>query len=180
MSWAPDVPLRLNVNISARDVREPGLPEAVVEALATSGLPAERLVLEITETGLLAGAPIVDELVALKSLGVKIAIDDFGTGYASLSYLQRFPIDTIKIDRAFVGGESDRDEWALARAIVRIGQALGIETVAEGVETEAQRAALLEIGCTAGQGFLFSPPLPAEAIPEMLGTRPKRRLRSVG
>ncbi|MFN2614618.1 MAG: EAL domain-containing protein, partial [Actinomycetota bacterium] len=176
---------RVNVNLSAKNFNEPGLIDAVAEAIASSGIEPSRLVLEMTETGLLAGEPIEEDLRALKSLGVRLAIDDFGTGYASLSYLQRFPIDMIKIDRAFVGGTIDaaqraRDGWALARAIVRMGQALGIETVAEGVEAEWQREALMRLGCKTGQGFLFSQPLPSNAIPALLAEESRARARSAG
>ena len=126
-------------------------------------------------------------LLALKALGVSLAIDDFGTGYSSLSYLQRYPIDILKIDKAFVdvidkGGEGP----VLASAIVALGETLRMSTVAEGIETEAQRAALRRLGCELGQGYLFAPPLEASEFYRLLLTRgarsytPLRRHREFG
>jgi EAL domain-containing protein (putative c-di-GMP-specific phosphodiesterase class I) len=114
----------------------------------------------------------MQRLVALKALGVSLAIDDFGTGYSSLSYLQRYPIDILKIDKAFVevidqGGEGP----VLAQAIVALGETLRMHTVAEGIETEAQRGALLQLGCELGQGYLFAPPLDAEDYWQLLLAR---------
>ncbi len=104
-------------------------------------------------------------LGALKALGVRLAIDDFGTGYSSLSYLQRFPVDVLKIDRAFVEGVSrGGSDAALARTIITLGETLGLQTVAEGVEEESQRVQLERIGCVLAQGYLFSPPKPAAEL----------------
>ena len=137
------------------------------EALAESGLAPERLVLEITETGLVgSGGTMEERLHALKALGVALAIDDFGTGYSSLGYIQRFPVDVLKIDKVFVDGlkRGTGHEAALARTIVGLGASLGLRTVAEGIETDAQRAILAELGCALGQGYLFARPLPPDDV----------------
>jgi EAL domain-containing protein (putative c-di-GMP-specific phosphodiesterase class I) len=105
-------------------------------------------------------------------IGVSFALDDFGTGYSSLAYLRRFPVDLLKIDRAFVQGiESSAGDQELVEAIVRLGEAFGLGLVAEGIESEGQRAVLRRMGCTAGQGFLFSRPLPAEDVAALLAAR---------
>jgi diguanylate cyclase (GGDEF)-like protein/PAS domain S-box-containing protein len=172
------------VNVSSRQLT-PGLPAIVRSALAATGMPPGALILEMTESVLIERA---DEAIAvlreLKSLGVRIAIDDFGTGYSSLSYLTRFPVDILKIDKSFVeqlttmsgpgghngriggiGGEAGAAE--LIRTIVHLGRSLRLSTVAEGIETREQYAALLEMSCDLGQGFLFSRPLPAGGIDEL-------------
>jgi len=157
-------PMRITVNLSGRQLQEPGIVEEVRQALADSGLDAQHLVLEITESMLMHNTELsITRLTELKALGVSLAIDDFGTGYSSLSYLQRYPIDILKIDKAFVdvidkGGEGP----VLASAIVALGETLRMNTVAEGIETEAQRKCLLELGCELGQGYLFARPLDAE------------------
>ena len=158
--------LSVTVNVSGREVREPRYLEHVREALAFSGLPAHRLVLEVTENVLIGNdSATIQSLRALKELGVLLAIDDFGTGYSSLSYLQQFPVDIIKIDKSFIdrlgapGGESP-----LSRAVVTLGNALSIRTVAEGIETSDQLTRLRELGCPYGQGYLFAKPLPANGV----------------
>jgi EAL domain-containing protein (putative c-di-GMP-specific phosphodiesterase class I) len=158
------------VNVSGREVREPRYLEHVREALQSSGLPPHRLVLEVTENVLIGNdTATIRCLRALKDLGVLIAIDDFGTGYSSLSYLQQFPVDIIKIDKSFIdhlgasGGESP-----LSRAVVTLGNALSIRTVAEGIETSEQLARLRELGCPYGQGYLFARPLPASGVAPLL------------
>jgi diguanylate cyclase (GGDEF)-like protein/PAS domain S-box-containing protein len=162
----------LTVNVSARQLVEPGFVDAVSEVLARSGLAPARLLLELTESVLAQhDGPTLATLRGLKRLGVRLGIDDFGTGYSSLRYLQQFPVDVLKVDRGFVAGlraPADGDEpaagVALARAVVALGRALSLHTVAEGVETEAQRAQLLALGCEYGQGFLFARPMPAEQV----------------
>ena len=145
----------------------------VRQALADSGLAAGQLVLELTESMLMHNTELsMARLNALKALGISLAIDDFGTGYSSLSYLQRYPIDILKIDKAFVdvidkGGEGP----VLASAIVALGETLRMTTVAEGIETEAQRGRLLGLGCGLGQGYLFAPPLDAEDFWHLLLAR---------
>ena len=155
--------LRVAVNLSPVQFRDPGLVAMVREALTLSGLAPQRLELEVTESVLLAASEAnVATLHALRDLGVRIAMDDFGTGYSSLSYLQKFPFDTIKIDRSFVArlGE-DAHSTAIVRAVIGLGASLGIVTVAEGVETENQWALLRAEGCGEVQGYLFGRPLPA-------------------
>ena len=158
------------VNVSARQVRHPGFAAQVEWALADSGLSPDNLVLEITEHVLMKEVELmIERLTELKRLGVRIAVDDFGTGYSSLSYLHRFPIDILKIDRAFVSAIENRSQEAsLARAIVGLGETLGLQTVAEGVETTRQLSALKALGCVRGQGFLFARPLWTGAFEELV------------
>src|SRR6185437_516606 len=150
--------LRLAVNISARHLQQGDLIQDVREALETSGLEPANLVIELTESTLMYNSEVnLERFHHLKALGVKVAIDDFGTGYSSLSYLHRFPIDILKIDRSFVNGLTSADDSPeLARAVITLGETLGLDTVAEGIELEPQVAALLGLGCVAGQGFLFA------------------------
>lgn len=169
-------PMRITVNLSGRQLQEPGILDDVRMALEESALNPSHLVLEITESMLMHNTDTsMARLIALKELGVSLAIDDFGTGYSSLSYLQRYPIDILKIDKSFVdvidkGGEGP----VLARAIVALGETLRMSTVAEGIETEAQRGQLLELGCELGQGFLFAPPLDGEDFYRLLLARGAR------
>ncbi|WP_264048121.1 putative bifunctional diguanylate cyclase/phosphodiesterase [Methylobacterium flocculans] len=159
------LPLRVAVNVSPVQLRRPGLEATVLAALAASGLPAERLKLEVTESVLMQDADeVLGRLHRLRALGVLIALDDFGTGYSSLSYLRRFPFDRIKIDRAFIRDIADPDAAAIVRAVVGIGERLGMGIVAEGVETAEQLALVRREGCAQVQGFLFSPPLPPHAV----------------
>ena len=169
----------LTVNVSARQLHAPDFVDAVGDALARAGLPPSRLMLELTESVLAErDAPTLGAIRALKALGVRLGIDDFGTGYSSLRYLQQFPVDVLKVDRSFVAGldraASAADAAAgvaLARAVVALGRTLSLRTVAEGVESEAQRRQLLALGCELGQGYLFAPPLPDDALREFLGAR---------
>jgi predicted signal transduction protein with EAL and GGDEF domain len=155
-------PLRVSVNLSARQLADPDVVAIVIEALQASGLPPSQLRLEITESTVMDDAERnVDVLRALKALGLEVAIDDFGTGYSSLSYLKRFPVDALKIDRSFVDGLGrDPEDSAIVSAVVSLGRALGLDTVAEGVETFDQLTALRTLGCRFGQGFVWS-----EAVP---------------
>jgi diguanylate cyclase (GGDEF)-like protein/PAS domain S-box-containing protein len=157
-------PIGVCVNLSPEQFRSRGLVQTVVSALAASGLPASRLELEITESALLAeNHATLSALRQLRDIGVRISMDDFGTGYSSLSYLRSFPFDKIKIDRSFVRELPENNECgAIVRAVVGIGQCLGVVTVAEGVETPEQLARLREEGCTQIQGFLFGRPVPAD------------------
>jgi diguanylate cyclase (GGDEF)-like protein/PAS domain S-box-containing protein len=151
--------LRLAVNVSARHLQHGELVRDVSAALQASGFEAGNLVIELTESTMMYNTEVnLDRFHRLKALGVKVAIDDFGTGYSSLSYLHRFPIDILKIDRSFVNGlTSSNDGPDLARAVITLGETLGLDTVAEGIELEPQVTALLALGCVAGQGFLFAP-----------------------
>ena len=172
--WPDD--LKIAVNLSPVQFRNPGLVEVVVGALAASGLPAVRLELEITETVLLQDSEAtLATLLRLRKLGVKIAMDDFGTGYSSLSYLQSFPFDRIKIDRSFVkdiaeGGSS----LNIVRAVAAMANGLGIATTAEGVETQEQRDAVKSEGCTEMQGLFFSQARPAHEIEQVFLTKRKQ------
>jgi diguanylate cyclase (GGDEF)-like protein/PAS domain S-box-containing protein len=163
----PDgLPVGISVNLSARQVSQPDLPELVSEVLASAALDPTSLSLEITESALVeeSAAP-VQNLAALREMGVRIVIDDFGTGYSSLAYLRRFPLDAIKIDRSFVEGlDEERDSAAIVDALVAMARALSLGVIAEGVETAAQIAALQRVGCRRAQGFFFATPLPAEQV----------------
>jgi len=162
--------LRAAVNCSARQFRDDGILEAVDRALRKSGLPATSLDLEITESILLDGTESVNaRFRALRERGVRIAIDDFGTGYSSLSYLKRLSIQQLKIDRSFVRDiGTDPDDAAIVSAIVAIAHTLELEVVAEGIETSEQLGYLRRAGCDFGQGYLFSPPLPAVEFEQLL------------
>jgi diguanylate cyclase (GGDEF)-like protein/PAS domain S-box-containing protein len=150
--------LRVAVNISGRHLQQGNLVEDVRTALEMSGLAPGNLVIELTESTIMQNTEAnLARLRELKALGVRLAIDDFGVGYSSLSYLHRFPIDILKIDRAFVSRMTEQNGGPeLARAVVMLGTTLGLETIAEGIENEDQATALLDLGCVAGQGFLFA------------------------
>jgi diguanylate cyclase (GGDEF)-like protein/PAS domain S-box-containing protein len=150
--------LRVAVNISGRHLQQGNLLEDVRNALEVSGLDPGRLVIELTESTIMQNTEVnLERFRELKALGVQLAIDDFGMGYSSLSYLHRFPIDILKIDRAFVSRMSEQNGGPeLARAVVMLGTTLGLETIAEGIEHEDQVVTLLDLGCVAGQGFLFA------------------------
>ncbi|TNM63230.1 EAL domain-containing protein [Streptomyces sp. NP160] len=172
-TWRAEVPgaetMRLSVNLSAHQLRDPELVASVVHALASSRLPASCLVLEVTESVFVGqDDAALQALDALRELGVRLAIDDFGTGYSSLSYLHRLPIDIIKIDKSFVDRLSSDGDTSLVDAILSMAGTLGMSTVAEGVEHEHQRATLAAQGCATGQGFHFSPPVEADVLPELL------------
>jgi diguanylate cyclase (GGDEF)-like protein len=165
-----NAPLSLSVNISPTHLQDPGLVDEVASALKATHLEAERLVLEIAESAILADTERVSaHLNALKSLGVRLALDDFGTGYSSLSHLRRFPVDMVKIDRVFIDGiTSDKGASALVQAIVRLGRGLNIEVVAEGIEQQSQADALLQLRCPFGQGWYLCEALPRDALTAFL------------
>ncbi len=162
------------VNVSALQFQQPGFVEGVARVLRESGLPAQWLELELTESILVQDAEdAMQRLAALAQLGVKLSIDDFGTGYSSLAYLKRFPIARLKIDRSFTAGLPHADsDVAIVQAIIQMGRALGFHTVAEGVETEAQRRFLQRAGCDLYQGFLATPALDPMAFEAWLAARP--------
>jgi diguanylate cyclase (GGDEF)-like protein len=161
--------LGISVNISAKQLASKNLPLEVTDALARSSLDAAALTLEITESTLLDSPVVVGRLDELRGLGVRIAIDDFGTGYSSLNYLRRFPVDSLKIARAFVEElGTSREQDRLVEAILRLGSTMGLETVAEGIELEHQRDRLRALKCRFGQGFFYSRPVPAEELDAML------------
>ena len=159
------------VNLSARQLAEPGLLALVRSTLAETGLSPTRLCLEVTETAVMQDADAaVGILAALKRLGVRIALDDFGTGNASLSYLSRFSVDVLKIDRSFVAGLThDCGDHAIVTSVVSMASGLGLAVVAEGVETEEQLAEVRRLGCRYAQGFLLAPPMPPEQVVRHLG-----------
>ena len=160
----------VSVNVSPIQFKEEALPGMVQDALSQAGLPAERLEIEITEGVLLEDAERARRVLKeLKALGIRLAMDDFGTGYSSLSYLQKFPFDVIKIDQRFIADlETDENGRAIVQAILGLGKALGMAVTAEGVETEEQLAILMRDRCHEVQGFLFSRPLAAEKVNELL------------
>ena len=161
--------MRVSVNVSCAQLRSTDFPATVAAALASTGLPADRLILEITESQLAQDVGhTVGQLAELKALGVDIAIDDFGTGHSSLEYLQRLPIDTLKIPKPFVDELAGGDEAVLARAILELARSFGLTVIAEGIELEVQRNRLLALGCTTGQGYLFARPLPLDALPGLV------------
>jgi diguanylate cyclase (GGDEF)-like protein/PAS domain S-box-containing protein len=171
--------VRLSVTVSSRYLNRGNVAGDVRAALAAHQLRADNLILEVTESLLLENSTQLEQTFKeLKMIGVQLALDDFGTGYSSLSYLHRFPIDILKIDRSFVErlvrereGIEGVDAVALARAILSLAEALGLDTVAEGIEVEAQREVLLGLGCKTGQGYAFGKPMPLEELFEAAVTR---------
>ena len=169
----------VTINVSPRLLLQADLPNYVSEALEESGLPAFCLTLEVTESMLIDNSDTtLVRLKALKALGIRIAIDDFGTGLSSLRYLERFPVDVLKIDRSFVDRLGMEGAGAtgspLARAILGLGEVLGIGVVAEGIETEAQLNRLRELGCEFGQGFLIARPEPPGMAVKSLAATSRR------
>jgi diguanylate cyclase (GGDEF)-like protein len=162
--------LSMAVNLSPRQFLDGNLLRDIDEALAASGMPAQLLQLEITESMVMRNVGRAIELLdTIRGRGVRLAIDDFGTGYSSMSVMKKFPVDTIKIDRSFVQDlPDDSEDRAIAQAIISMGRALGMTIIAEGVETEEQAGFLREHGCDEMQGYLFSRPVSAERIPEIL------------
>jgi EAL domain-containing protein (putative c-di-GMP-specific phosphodiesterase class I) len=165
--------LYVSVNLSARQLEDPLVVSDVQAALSDSHLEPSRLVLEITETALMHDMQAaLARLNALKALGIRLSVDDFGTGYSSLSYLRQFPIDTVKIDKSFIdevykGG----DDATFVGAILRLSEALHLDTLAEGIETEDQAITLEQLGCHLGQGYLYAKPLDPTDIDELLRTQ---------
>jgi diguanylate cyclase (GGDEF)-like protein/PAS domain S-box-containing protein len=169
-SRAAGVPLRMAVNISPCQFREPALLDAVKETLESSGIRPNQLEIEITEGVLLDESDEAEEtILRIRNMGVQIAMDDFGTGYSSLGYLKRFPIDRLKIDRSFVTGmESTQNDLALTAAVIKMGHSLNAKVTAEGVETALQWKYLCEQGCDDAQGFHLAKPMRAEQLVEYL------------
>ena len=158
--------LDMAVNLSVRQVSHPDLLATVQSALSRSGLPAERLLVEVTETAVAEDAEAaVESLSRIAALGAAVAIDDFGTGYSSLLYLKRYPISALKIDRSFVSGlGQDSDDHAIVASLVSLAGAVGAASIAEGIETEDQRQRLVGLGCQLAQGYLFSRPVPGDQV----------------
>jgi diguanylate cyclase (GGDEF)-like protein/PAS domain S-box-containing protein len=163
-------PIRMGVNLSARQFQEANLVERVGEILAITGLPADLLELEITETIAMQNVEWTGKVLGqLQSLGVHLSMDDFGTGYSSLSYLQKFPFHSLKVDRSFVRDISiDEQDRAIAQAVIALGRALNLRVIAEGVETVEQLEVLRGMHCEDMQGFLFSPPIPGLQATKLL------------
>jgi len=165
--------LTMAVNVSPRQFRSPGFVDDVAHSLAVNEAPAHLLKLELTESLLVEDMDItIATMTALRTLGVCFSLDDFGTGYSSLSYLKRMPLQQIKIDQSFVRDLlTDPNDAAIVDTIIALSRSLGLEVIAEGVETAEQHALLIQAGCTAFQGFLFSPALPSDAIESLLGLK---------
>ena len=163
---------RVAVNFSARQLLCASLVSDVESALADAGIPGSALLVELTESVLAENEQVVtDRLAAVKRLGLQVALDDFGTGYSALAYLRRFPIDILKVDKSFVSWvRRDSSDDGVTRAILAMGQSLSMQTVAEGIETTAQLDWLRALGCTHGQGYLFSRPVPRDDLVEILAS----------
>jgi diguanylate cyclase len=158
------------VNVSPRSLLDPRFPEIVKTCLAAYDLPADALVVELTESLMLSQLEVVDSVLdSLRDAGIVLALDDFGTGFSSLSTLARVPVHELKIDRSFVGGMGSPAEAAVVRSTVELGRSLELMVVAEGVESEDQRRRLWELGCPAGQGYLFARAMPLDALLAALG-----------
>lgn len=168
--YPSDPPLSISVNLSGRQFTQPDLMDQIRATLSETGLDPRSLKLEITESVVMDNIATATEMLKqLRSLGIKLSIDDFGTGYSSLSYLHRFPIDTLKIDRSFVSQMADNNEnIEIVRTIVMLAQNLGMDVVAEGVETKEQLALLRKLGCENGQGFFFSRPAYASGAEKII------------
>jgi diguanylate cyclase (GGDEF)-like protein len=168
-------PLAMSVNLSSRQLRQPGLVDDIAAALRETGLAPQYLQLEITEHVVMGNAPaMVSRLRRLKDLGVRLAIDDFGTGYSSLSYLKRFPVDTLKIDKAFVGdlgAAAGGEDAAIVQAVLSLAHTLGLAVTAEGAETAAALDRLRALGCDLAQGYHIARPLPPAAFAAFLAER---------
>jgi diguanylate cyclase (GGDEF)-like protein/PAS domain S-box-containing protein len=176
-AWRRDLgrtePLRVSVNVSARQFQHPGWTDDVAHALLVSGLDPACLVLEITESSLMEDtATTMARLTDLRELGVSVAIDDFGTGYSSLGYLRHFPVNVLKVDKSFIDGVAEGPhESALARAVIKLAATLSLDAVAEGVASRKQMAALRRLRCRYAQGYYFSRPQPVEAVSALLTRR---------
>jgi EAL domain-containing protein (putative c-di-GMP-specific phosphodiesterase class I) len=159
----------VSVNISARQLRNPGFAAEVARVLAETGAPADRLVMEVTETAVFDNGPAIAALVDISATGVKISLDDFGTGHSSLGLLRTCPVDVLKLDKSFVDGiTGDAGEAVIAVAVIQIANGLGLAAVAEGIETAEQAARLSELGYQMAQGYHFARPLPPEDVGRML------------
>jgi EAL domain-containing protein (putative c-di-GMP-specific phosphodiesterase class I) len=172
--FGPDALEEAGLNVSARQLHDPDFVADVAGALADSGLPCERLVLEVTESAVLRGQQVSRALFELDRMGIRLALDDFGTGESSLSLLRAFPAAIIKLDKSFVDGIEIDDgrpadaRQAVARAVSQLARALGLDTVAEGVESAEQAAVLRDLGYTVGQGFHLAEPMTADGVSSLL------------
>ena len=171
------LPVCVGVNLSAIQVARDDVPAMVAEALQSSGLSGNRLTLELTESSIIQDPARATRVFdALKELDATVAMDDFGTGYSSLAYLQRLPIDVLKIDKSFISGMMvDPDAVAIVRAILSLADALGMSTTAEGIETVELATTLATLGCSSGQGFYFARPLEPDAALDYWKSRRRTR-----
>lgn len=162
--------LRVAVNLSARQLLAPDLVSDVTAAMNAAGITGSALAIELTESVLASSEGVVaGRLQALRDLGLRVALDDFGTGYSALAYLRHFPIDVLKVDKSFVSWVRDnRGNDGVTKAIISMGQSLSLRTIAEGIETRDQLTWLRSLGCSMGQGYLFSLPLSGDAFVELL------------
>jgi EAL domain-containing protein (putative c-di-GMP-specific phosphodiesterase class I) len=172
-TWETDAraqALSLAVNVSAKQLMQPGFVDEVIDIVERTGANPNRLELELTESTLFSDAEAVTEKMAtLKAKGIRFSLDDFGTGFSSLTYLRRMPLDKLKIDRSFIAEvQSNANDAAIARTIIALGASMGLSVVAEGVETEEQRAFLADHGCTSYQGFLFGVPVAVDALERLI------------
>jgi EAL domain-containing protein (putative c-di-GMP-specific phosphodiesterase class I) len=165
-------PMMISVNVSGKQLERPELIAEVMDAVDAAGLDPQSLILELTESVLLADTePIAATLQALRSRGVRLALDDFGTGYSSLGHLRDFPVDVIKMDRSFVAGIGNGvADGAILRTIIGLAGSLGLMTIGEGIERAEQLAALNAMGCQAGQGFFIAKPLDRDAVEDLLAS----------
>jgi EAL domain-containing protein (putative c-di-GMP-specific phosphodiesterase class I) len=175
----------MSVNLSARQLQHGDVVADVRSALEAARIEPATLVLEITESLMMADTELaIERLEQLKRLGVRLAMDDFGTGYSSLSYLSRFPVDILKMDRSFLADGSDADASGLAAAVVALGGTLNLQVVAEGIELSHQMQALRDLGCELGQGFYFAEPMDLETTADFLAAAralpPLRQLPGAG
>ena len=161
-------PLTMAVNLSPRQLNQGDIVGDVRRAIRDTGIDPTTVVLEITESLMMADADLaIRRLEEMKALGVRLAMDDFGTGYSSLSYLSKFPVDILKMDRSFLESESDADS-GLAAAVVALGETLSMQVVAEGIELTGQMSSLRQLGCELGQGFLFARPMGFDSVANYL------------
>jgi EAL domain-containing protein (putative c-di-GMP-specific phosphodiesterase class I) len=168
VDWDPSI--KISVNISPVQLTDAWLAQRIVRLLTEIGFPAERLVVEITESSLFADIDLARSIVtSLKNQGVRLALDDFGTGFSSLSHLRSLPFDVIKIDRSFVANiYSNKESSAIIRAVTTLASALEVPVYVEGIETEAAHAAVLGLGCAVGQGWFFGKPMTGEQAAQLL------------
>jgi EAL domain-containing protein (putative c-di-GMP-specific phosphodiesterase class I) len=169
--------LWVSVNVSARQLSDPGLVSVVEEALAATGVPPSSICLEVTETAILGRPDVAAQVLdALRALGVRVALDDFGLGYSSLTHLKALPVDVLKVDRSFITGLRDcPKDRAVVEAVLTLARRMGVTVIAEGVETADQDAVLRELGCPMVQGFLYGRPGPPELVgpvPAISSSRP--------
>jgi len=169
--WDPSI--KISVNISPTQLTDSWLAQRIVRLLAEAGFPADRLVVEITESSLFADLDLARQIVtSLKNQGIKLALDDFGTGFSSLSHLRSLPFDVIKIDRSFVSTlENDRESAAIVRAVTTLADAIGVPVTVEGIEDAATHKAVAGFGCAVGQGWYFGKPTSGDQAAALLRSR---------